>query len=95
MQLAYVTSHAQSELGLEPWVGDSQGSVLLTTPAAPLTLDKSTNDIACAIGFENTKCSGPLWEEGLRVVWNVDKQECGGVALGRSLKGKIEFEIWS
>lgn len=75
MQLAYMTSHTQSELGL----GDSQGSVLLTTPAAPLTLDKNTNDIAaCDIRFENTKCSGPLWEEGLRVVWNVDKPGCSG-----------------
>lgn len=51
MQLAYMASHAQSELGFEPWVGDSQGSILLPTPVAPLTLDKNTNDIAaCDIG---------------------------------------------
>lgn len=36
-------SHVQTELGLEPWVGDSQDSVHLTTPAASPSLDKNTH----------------------------------------------------
>lgn len=45
LSLAYMTSHTLTELGLELWVADSQGSILLIIPAASLTLDEAVNDI--------------------------------------------------
>ena len=55
--LAYMASPVQTELGGEPPVGDSQGSLLLTLPAASLPSDKNGSDrAACHKGSENTKC---------------------------------------
>lgn len=83
-----MTSHTCTELGLEPWVGDSRGTVLLTIPAASLTLDEVVNDLRQRVIQVLRKqrtlvFSGRLWGTQISQKGHLGKSLQGWIGFGR------------